>query len=136
MSRRILVVDDDPHIRDLLAFALGKAGMTAEQAADGEEALAAIAVNPPDLMVLDINMPRLDGLELCRRCGAAAAPRRTCRSCSSPRATTRSTGSSGSRSAPTIMSPSPSPRARWSRASARSSSAGRASLPGPPPVPR
>ncbi|MCW3838265.1 response regulator transcription factor [Sphingomonas canadensis] len=74
MNRRILVVDDDPHIRDLLAFALGKAGMTASQAADGEEALAAIAIDPPDLMVLDINMPRLDGLELCRRLRAGGGP--------------------------------------------------------------
>jgi two-component system OmpR family response regulator len=67
MSRHILVVDDDPHIRDLLSFALGKAGMTAEEAADGEAAFAAIAGRVPDLVVLDINMPRLDGLDLCRR---------------------------------------------------------------------
>ncbi|MBO9712289.1 response regulator transcription factor [Sphingomonas sp.] len=74
MSRRILVVDDDPHIRDLLAFALGKAGMTAEQAGDGEAALAAIQASPPDLMVLDINMPTLDGLELCKRLRAGGGP--------------------------------------------------------------
>ncbi|WP_256326329.1 response regulator transcription factor [Sphingomonas sp. NFR15] len=73
MTRHILVVDDDPHIRDLLSFALGKAGMTAEEAPDGEAALAAIARRPPDLIVLDINMPRLDGLELCRRLRAGPA---------------------------------------------------------------
>jgi two-component system OmpR family response regulator len=67
MSHNILIVDDDPHIRDLLAFALGKAGMTVEQAPDGEAALAAIGRSMPDLMVLDINMPRLNGLDLCRR---------------------------------------------------------------------
>ncbi|MES2339161.1 MAG: response regulator transcription factor [Pseudomonadota bacterium] len=67
MHHHILVVDDDPHIRDLLVFALGKAGMTADQAGDGEAALQRIAARMPDLMVLDINMPRLDGLELCRR---------------------------------------------------------------------
>lgn len=67
MHHHILVVDDDPHIRDLLVFALGKAGMTTEQAGDGDAALASIAARMPDLMVLDINMPRLDGLELCRR---------------------------------------------------------------------
>lgn len=67
MSRNILVVDDDPHIRDLLAFALAKAGMHVEQASDGEEALALIAARAPDLMVLDINMPRLNGLDLCRQ---------------------------------------------------------------------
>jgi two-component system OmpR family response regulator len=77
MSHRILVVDDDPHIRELLVFALGKAGMRPSEAADGEEALAAIARDMPDLMVLDINMPRLNGLDLCRRLrngnGAGAA---------------------------------------------------------------
>ena len=67
MSHRILVVDDDPHIRELLAFALGKAGMTVVEAGDGEAALTAIGREPPDLMVLDINMPRLNGLDLCRR---------------------------------------------------------------------
>ncbi|MDT8759345.1 response regulator transcription factor [Sphingomonas psychrotolerans] len=67
MSYRILVVDDDPHIRDLLAFALGKAGMIVTEATDGESALVALREGVPDLMILDINMPRLDGLELCRR---------------------------------------------------------------------
>jgi two-component system OmpR family response regulator len=67
MRHHILVVDDDPHIRDLLVFALGKAGMTADEAGDGEAALVAIGARMPDLMVLDINMPRIDGLELCRR---------------------------------------------------------------------
>jgi two-component system, OmpR family, response regulator len=73
----ILIVDDDPHIRDLLAFALGKAGMSVAEASDGEDAQAAIARRMPDLMVLDINMPRLNGLDLCRMLraegGAAAA---------------------------------------------------------------
>ena len=71
MQHHILVVDDDPHIRDLLVFALGKAVMTTDQAADGEAAWATIAQRMPDLMVLDINMPRLDGLELCRRLRSA-----------------------------------------------------------------
>lgn len=74
MGRHILVVDDDPHIRELLAFALGKAGMEVEQAGDGEEALAAIAMRAPDLMVLDINMPRLDGLDLCKRLRSGGGP--------------------------------------------------------------
>jgi len=67
MSHRILVVDDDPHIRELLAFALAKAGMRPSEATDGQEALEAIGREMPDLMVLDINMPRLNGLDLCRR---------------------------------------------------------------------
>jgi len=67
MTRRVLLVDDDPHIRQLLAFAFDKAGMEVCEAADGEEALAEVARHTPDLVVLDINMPRMDGLEVCRR---------------------------------------------------------------------
>jgi two-component system OmpR family response regulator len=71
MAHRILVVDDDPHIRDLLSFALAKAGMEVEEAADGEEALAAVEARPPALVVLDINLPRLSGLDVCRRIRAS-----------------------------------------------------------------
>jgi two-component system OmpR family response regulator len=67
MAHRILIADDDPHIREVLRFALGKAGMDTEEAGDGEAALAAVARERPDLIILDINMPRLDGLEVCRR---------------------------------------------------------------------
>ena len=67
MTSRILVVDDDPHIRQLLVYALGKAGLDTREAADGAAALASVAADPPDLVVLDINMPRMDGLEVCRR---------------------------------------------------------------------
>jgi two-component system OmpR family response regulator len=67
MSRSILIVDDDPHIRELLDFALTKAGYQTRQAQDGVEALDAVEAATPDLVVLDINMPRLDGLEVCRR---------------------------------------------------------------------
>ena len=74
MSRRILVVDDDPNIRDLLLFALDKAGFAAEGAADGEEAWARISEAPPDLLILDINMPRLNGLDLCRRLRGGTGP--------------------------------------------------------------
>ena len=63
----VLVVDDDPHIRQLLVFALEKAGLSAREAEDGEAALAAVSLQAPDLVVLDINMPKLDGLEVCRR---------------------------------------------------------------------
>ena len=71
MSHRILIVDDDPHIRDILSFALAKAGMVTREAGDGEGALAAVERERPDLVVLDINMPRMDGLEVCRRLRAA-----------------------------------------------------------------
>lgn len=67
MTRTVLVVDDDPHIRQLLVFAFGKAGIETVEAGDGEAALTLAARQAPDLVVLDINMPRMDGLEVCRR---------------------------------------------------------------------
>lgn len=67
MPRTILIVDDDPHIRQLLIFALDKAGLDTIEAGDGEEALALATARRPNLVILDINMPRMDGLETCRR---------------------------------------------------------------------
>ena len=67
MAKTVLIVDDDPHIREVLAFALAKAGMDSRVAQDGEAALASVAHQRPDLVILDINMPRMDGLEVCRR---------------------------------------------------------------------
>jgi two-component system OmpR family response regulator len=71
MSHKILIVDDDAHIREVLSFALGKAGMETAEAGDGEAALGAVERSRPDLVVLDINMPRMDGLEVCRRLRAS-----------------------------------------------------------------
>jgi len=67
MSHRILVVDDDPHIREVIGFALEKAGMTVAMASDGADALRRFKQNAPDLVVLDIGMPEMDGLEVCRQ---------------------------------------------------------------------
>ena len=67
MSHSILVVDDDPHIREVVCFALDKAGMSTRAANDGAHALALTGEQSPDLIVLDINMPEMDGLELCRQ---------------------------------------------------------------------
>jgi two-component system OmpR family response regulator len=67
MPRTILIADDDPHIRQLLAFAFAKAGLDTVEADDGEAALDMVARQKVDLVVLDINMPRMDGLETCRR---------------------------------------------------------------------
>ncbi len=71
MPRTILIVDDDPHIRQLLVFAFGKAGLDTLEADDGEAALAIVDHGRIDLIVLDINMPRMDGLEVCRRLRAS-----------------------------------------------------------------
>ncbi len=67
MAHRILVVDDDPHIREVICFALEKADMQAIVAKDGSDALAVFAAQNPDLIVLDIGMPEMDGLEVCRQ---------------------------------------------------------------------
>lgn len=64
---RILVVDDDPHIREVVQFALDKEGFDTLEAGDGAQALERFATDQPDLIVLDITMPELDGTEVCRR---------------------------------------------------------------------
>jgi two-component system OmpR family response regulator len=64
---RILVVDDDPHIRSVLCFALARDGMEAIEAADGAAALDRALRDAPDLILLDILMPEMDGTEVCRR---------------------------------------------------------------------
>ena len=63
----ILVVDDDPGICDSLDRALRREGYAVSIARDGEAALEAVAADPPDAMVLDVAMPKLDGLSVCRR---------------------------------------------------------------------
>jgi len=65
VSRSVLVVDDEPNIRLSLEFLMRKAGFAVRSAADGEEALAAIAEDPPDLVLLDVTMPRKSGYEVC-----------------------------------------------------------------------
>lgn len=66
MSATILVVDDDPNIRDVLRIALGQAGFAVVEAGDGQAALASFAKTGADLIVLDIGLPELDGLDVCR----------------------------------------------------------------------
>jgi two-component system, OmpR family, alkaline phosphatase synthesis response regulator PhoP len=73
MATRIMVVEDDPDIADLVVRYLDKAGFVTERAANGRDALAALAAKPPDLMVLDLMLPQVDGLEVCRQ--ARANPR-------------------------------------------------------------
>ena len=64
---RILVVDDEPHIRQILKFTLEKAAYQVFCAADGEEALGNMVEVKPDLVLLDVMMPRMDGFEVCRK---------------------------------------------------------------------
>jgi DNA-binding response OmpR family regulator len=64
VSHRILVVDDDPAILDIVCWTLEDEGYTTQRAQDGLEALAAIRRAPPDLVLLDLRMPRLNGWEL------------------------------------------------------------------------
>ncbi|MCF2904926.1 response regulator transcription factor [Octadecabacter sp. CECT 8868] len=66
MSGTILIVDDDADIRDVVRIALSQAGFQTQEAGDGRAALAAIAAAKPDLVVLDIGLPEMDGLEVCR----------------------------------------------------------------------
>jgi two-component system response regulator MprA len=68
---RILVVDDEPAVRDAVDRALRLEGHDVAVAADGRAALDAVATAPPDALVLDLLMPRVDGLEVCRRLRAA-----------------------------------------------------------------
>jgi two-component system OmpR family response regulator len=67
MPQRILVVDDEPHIRDVICFALDKAGFATTTARNGAEAMMTLARGSVDLMVLDIGMPEMDGLDVCRQ---------------------------------------------------------------------
>jgi two-component system, OmpR family, response regulator MprA len=64
---RILVADDEPAVREALGRALRLEGYDVELAADGEEALTAVGLRMPDAVVLDVLMPRLDGIAACRR---------------------------------------------------------------------
>lgn len=66
-SARILLVDDEQSIQTLLSFALRKEGYEVVQAADGKDAMARFAEGTYDLVVLDLMMPRIDGMEVCRR---------------------------------------------------------------------
>ncbi len=65
-SKTILVVDDDPNIREVICFALQKASYRHEIASDGKEALDKAALHAPALIILDIGLPEMDGLDVCR----------------------------------------------------------------------
>lgn len=72
----ILIADDDPHIRDVLRYALSRDGHAVIEAGDGAEALRLAAEKSPTLVILDVMMPEQDGLAVCRslRAGSATLP--------------------------------------------------------------
>jgi len=67
LTHRILVVDDDPKMLSLMRRGLSFDGYAVELAADGEEALRSARESAPDLVVLDVMLPGVDGVEVCRR---------------------------------------------------------------------
>jgi DNA-binding response OmpR family regulator len=67
MPSRVLIVEDEPDIRDLVVHHLKREGYQVSAASSGEEALRQVQAAPPDLVLLDLMMPAMDGLEVCRR---------------------------------------------------------------------
>ena len=67
MTQRVLVVDDDRTVSDVVCRYLEHAGYEVDHAGDGAAALAAVARRPPQLVVLDLMLPKIDGLQVCRR---------------------------------------------------------------------
>lgn len=75
-GKRVLIADDEPAIRECLAFLLGHHGIDVACAADGDAALEAIHARPPDLVILDVVMPGTDGHQVCRAVRADPATAR------------------------------------------------------------
>ncbi len=67
MSKRVLIVDDEPNIVLSLEFLMQREGYQVATAADGEAALEALAAQTPDLVILDIMLPKMNGFDVCRR---------------------------------------------------------------------
>lgn len=67
--QRVLIVEDDALIRDFLSDALKMQGFVTEVVSDGEKALARLAAGEIDLVLSDVNMPNMDGVEMCRQVG-------------------------------------------------------------------
>ncbi len=71
---RILIVEDEKDLADALAKGLNRQGYAMDVAYDGEEALRLAEVNSYDLIILDLNLPKVDGVEVCRRIRASGSP--------------------------------------------------------------
>jgi len=78
MTRRVLLAEDEPHITELLCFLLGRAGFSVETETTGPAALRRALEAPPDVLVLDVMLPEMNGFEMLRRLrrepGTAALP--------------------------------------------------------------
>jgi PleD family two-component response regulator len=73
---RLLIVDDEPANREVLTVILAREGFTIASAASGEEALKSVAEEPPDLILLDVMMPAMDGYQVAARMKSCLATRR------------------------------------------------------------
>ncbi len=67
MSQSVLIVDDESYIVTSLSYVMKNAGFEVDSAGDGEEALEKVKAKAPDLVILDIMMPKLDGFEVCKQ---------------------------------------------------------------------
>ncbi len=67
MDKKILIVDDEKNIRDIIIYNLKKEGYQILQAADGEEGVRLAMEEEPDLILLDIMMPKMDGYDACKK---------------------------------------------------------------------
>ncbi len=74
LEMRILITEDENDLADSLAQGLRQQGYAADIAYDGEEALVLVEVNTYDLVILDLNLPKIDGMEVCRRIRDSGAP--------------------------------------------------------------
>lgn len=75
MQQTVLIVDDSADLRELVRLTIARGPYRILEAADGEEALAAAAADRPDLILLDVELPKLDGFAVCRRLKGDAATR-------------------------------------------------------------
>lgn len=67
MSKTILTADDSPSMREMIGFTLRNAGYNVVEAVDGRDALAKVATSAPQMLITDLNMPGMDGIELIRQ---------------------------------------------------------------------
>jgi two-component system chemotaxis response regulator CheY len=77
MSKKILAVDDSKTMRDMVSMTLRQAGYEVTEAADGQQALAALGANRVDLVITDVNMPNMDGIALTKALRGHAVHRAT-----------------------------------------------------------